>query len=992
MIKKEQQKNNTKDLLPKGERSFRRVQTKRWDAEGHIFVTECGEEKELIVVSPSLTTHRRLLKILKPGSTLNLLDCHSDEQETLHPEEIIFEPDFLVEITSLCACVQEHGVTAMTYILNLFKENNTTHHTLLGEAANLFLDECVNEQEDSPVTYNNSMSKFFREYPLQLTSADDIDADFFEATKKHFHNIQQTTKRLLAPLLGNGAENIHIEPSFFCPALGLQGRMDLLEGDRNNIIELKSGKADEYNKTAKEEHILQMSLYKEMLHYNLAIPRENIHAHLFYSRYPGIIHRECSKEQISNALMLRNEIVAHMYDMSRGTMRPLIESITADDLNTSHTTSRLWKNYNRPEMARLLASIQKAGDAEKEYFYSNIQFIAREMCISKTGGGADNTKGGFAETWNYSREEKHSNGNILTGLKIERLVSDEGISTIIFTRPESDEDFFPNFRAGDTVFVYTADTDEADATNRHVSRGTLTDISTERITFKLRHKQRNPHLYPLENMYALEHDHLDSTTRSSFKDMHSLLTAPKARRQLILAERTPTFNPQRTLTGDYGNKHINDIVLKAKQAEELFLLVGPPGTGKTSKALSSMVQEFHADKECTLLLASFTNRAVDEICQAIESLPQHPDYVRIGNEYACAPEYTHRLLKNVIKHCTRREHISERLQSTRIVVGTVSSLSGRKELFRMKKFDVAIVDEATQILESQLAGLLAATTPEGESAIKKFILIGDPKQLPAVVAQSPEEATIDAPLLLERGFTSHAVSFFERIYNHYCKNPLPQLSASLYAQGRMHPTVGSFANKHFYNNALQPIPLPHQSEVLSYTVFDDEDEAEKNLATRRTMFIPTEPMAESENPKTNRHEAISIARHVSAYCKLREKNGFPCNPAKEIGIIVPFRNQIAMVTNEIARLGIEGSNHIVIDTVERFQGSQRDIIFYGTTISTPSMMNILSVTTTDANGVRVDRKLNVAVTRARRQMFVFGVPEALAASPLYSAMMQELNS
>ena len=239
MIKKEQQKNNTKDLSPFGKRSFRRVQTKRWDAEGHIFVTECGEEKELIVVSPSLTTHRRLLKILKPGSTLNLLDCHSDEQETLHPEEIIFEPDFLVEITSLCACVQEHGVTAMTYILNLFKENNTTHHTLLGEAANLFLDECVNEQEDSPVTYNNSMSKFFREYPLQLTSADDIDADFFEATKKHFHNIQQTTKRLLAPLLGNGAENIHIEPSFFCPALGLQGRMDLLEGDRNNIIELK---------------------------------------------------------------------------------------------------------------------------------------------------------------------------------------------------------------------------------------------------------------------------------------------------------------------------------------------------------------------------------------------------------------------------------------------------------------------------------------------------------------------------------------------------------------------------------------------------------------------------------------------------------------------------------------------------------------------------------------------------------------------------------
>ena len=108
-------------------------------------------------------------------------------------------------------------------------------------------------------------------------------------------------------------------------------------------------------------------------------------------------------------------------------------------------------------------------------------------------------------------------------------------------------------------------------------------------------------------------------------------------------------------------------------------------------------------------------------------------------------------------------------------------------------------------------------------------------------------------------------------------------------------------------------------------------------------------------------------------------------------MIVPFRSQIAMVTNEIARLKIVGTENIVIDTVERFQGSQRDVIFYGTTISSPSMMEILSVTSEDADGLLVDRKLNVAVTRARRQMFVFGVPDALDASPLYAAMMQELN-
>jgi superfamily I DNA and/or RNA helicase len=98
-----------------------------------------------------------------------------------------------------------------------------------------------------------------------------------------------------------------------------------------------------------------------------------------------------------------------------------------------------------------------------------------------------------------------------------------------------------------------------------------------------------------------------------------------------------------------------------------------------------------------------------------------------------------------------------------------------------------------------------------------------------------------------------------------------------------------------------------------------------------------------------------------------------------------------MVTNEIARLEIPRSANIIIDTVERFQGSQRDIILYGTTISNPSMMEILSVTTTDTKGTLIDRKLNVAVTRARRQMFIFGVPEALQASPLYSALMKEMQ-
>lgn len=75
-------------------------------------------------------------------------------------------------------------------------------------------------------------------------------------------------------------------------------------------------------------------------------------------------------------------------------------------------------------------------------------------------------------------------------------------------------------------------------------------------------------------------------------------------------------------------------------------------------------------------------------------------------------------------------------------VGTVATLSAKTELFRLKTFDVALIDEATQILEPQLLGLLCMRGVTGGNAIGKFVLIGDHKQLPAVVLQSSEQSEI----------------------------------------------------------------------------------------------------------------------------------------------------------------------------------------------------------------------------------------------------------
>ena len=331
------------------------------------------------------------------------------------------------------------------------------------------------------------------------------------------------------------------------------------------------------------------------------------------------------------------------------------------------------------------------------------------------------------------------------------------------------------------------------------------------------------------------------------------------------------------------------------------------------------------------------------------------------------------------------------MQETTIFVGTIASLTARKELFKLKKFHVAIIDEATQILESQLAGLLAAVSPDGTSAIEKFILIGDPKQLPAVVAQSPQESIVRNGSLQAIGIKDYGTSLFERLFGFYHDKEIDGLTGTLNLQGRMHPIVSQFANHNFYKDRLQPIPLPHQVEEQTFATYDSSNIIETIIATRRTAFISTEHPNAEKSYKVNRPEAEAIAHFVKHYHKLHSDNGIECSPSQEIGIIVPFRNQIAMVAHAIAALDIPDSDKIVIDTVERFQGSQREMILFGTTISDPQRIETISSPIVDAEGMLIDRKLNVALTRARRRMYVFGNREALSASPLYKALMDELE-
>jgi superfamily I DNA and/or RNA helicase len=385
-----------------------------------------------------------------------------------------------------------------------------------------------------------------------------------------------------------------------------------------------------------------------------------------------------------------------------------------------------------------------------------------------------------------------------------------------------------------------------------------------------------------------------------------------------------------------------------------------------------MVEAFYFDEQADILLLSYTNRAVDEICKSIASITPEVRYIRIGNELSCDDEFRGHLFENEVSNCKRRSDVTRMIADCHVIVGTVAAISCKPELFRLKRFDVAIIDEATQILEPQLLSVLCARTPAGDNAVGKFIMIGDHKQLPAVVLQRSEHSAVLSERLNAIGLTNLKDSLFERLY----RTRKSEMSYDmLRRQGRMHPAVAMFANNTFYGGKLDIVGREHQLE-------------EANAVPRMT-FIPSEPEKAGGNVKVNHYEANVVANIITDIYERRRELGIQ-DVSEAIGVITPYRSQIALIKRELSKHDIPEINNILVDTVERFQGSERDIIIYSFCVNAPYQLRFLSNLTED-NGVLIDRKLNVALTRARRQMYITGVPRLLRLNTIYSNLLEAIE-
>jgi DNA replication ATP-dependent helicase Dna2 len=940
----------------------------------------------------------------RQGDVLSLIDVSEnlDRGEGYYQARlVVYQPDYLVDVSSLAACVMkvsmQHVASEALWFINRFSESERTIPLFLGNLVNTFFDALVSAPNDPPeftTLFAESFTVFPMEYVRLFPEDHALVAFMNSKAKAHYTNLRRVVQhdfpRLNPPI--PPVEPL-IEPAFMAPQLGLQGRLDLLHwsGRHAAIVELKSGKLPypaENNDALNESHAAQARLYQMLVNRVMGTPFKAIHVYLLYSsgnaagsnlRY---VVRYAEAEQ--KLIALRNRIVC--------AERVLAEAETAeevlDEMMRWNLNARLFDDSVRlPEwfsgmFLQFQNKLARLTPLVRDYLGCYVSFIAREQWLARVGDGRYRL--GHAALWNKDDAEGVDAADRLGPMTIcENRMSEHPPRMVLKLTGEVRDDH--DFRRGDICVFFPTDDPASTAVQRQVIKAYLVEEPNAEgeLTLGFRNPQQHTELFDAYRLWSIEHDYLDQSFTGMQRELFSFATSPDRLHDLILGQTPPeapttideVTPPVNDAVLDESRAELRDLLSKALAAPDYFLLVGPPGTGKTSMFLANLIRLAHDRGEQVLLLA-YTNRAVDEICEAIETaLGGSNHYFRIGSGSTGDPRYEQGLLHRQAAKARSRAELKALIASRRVVVATVSSILNRGDIFALKRFDRIVIDEASQVLEPLLVNILRNA--------QRFVLIGDDKQLPAVVAQSETVNRLLTPRMKAKGMTDLRASLFERLLRKVRAEKLHYAWGTLRFQGRMHPEIGKLVGEQWYGGQLHPAGRPHQLEAAEF-------EHPDSWLNRRLVFIDGGERELGLSRKVNPQEAAIIAQVVAEIARVHDLAGNRL--AESVGVIAPYRNQIGRIKHTLAKMGLDGAEAITVDTVERYQGSQRDYIIYGTTITSIDQLAFLTAQTriSEYDGIEVDRKLNVAITRARKQFVMVGRQALLNQHPCYAVVIQHI--
>jgi len=429
-----------------------------------------------------------------------------------------------------------------------------------------------------------------------------------------------------------------------------------------------------------------------------------------------------------------------------------------------------------------------------------------------------------------------------------------------------------------------------------------------------------------ESMLDLRHFHLDALDEVADTIRGREIILP-----MLSGERVPKLDVARY---DRAKSDTQKIGVNSSQIESIsqayatdlyHLIQGPPGTGKTF-VLANLVQMLVADGE-RVLVSGLTHRAINNALNKIYLVDSALPVCKIGLE-SRAGDLKVKNYENFI--------LSGFDQLTGGYAVGATPFALRSNRLSGIEFDVIIFDESSQItLPLAIMGMLAG---------QKYIFIGDEHQLPPVTSLKGQGL----------GNTS--------IFGFLSGRSAETLLNTTY---RMNDVLSRWSSREFYDNLL----VSHESV------------AGRRLKLKQTNGIwdhaldPDEPaifldLHHRGNTTRSQKEADVVAELIEALL-------FAQVPASQIGVVVPYRAQGRKIRNLLRQIlqNEETAREIIVDTVERMQGQEREVVLVSLTTSSPGFASQL------AEFFFQPQRLNVAVTRPRTKLIIVGSSVVLEAEP-----------
>jgi ATP-dependent RNA/DNA helicase IGHMBP2 len=439
----------------------------------------------------------------------------------------------------------------------------------------------------------------------------------------------------------------------------------------------------------------------------------------------------------------------------------------------------------------------------------------------------------------------------------------------------------------------------------------------------------------------------------------------------------PTLNPSQ-----------NEAVSRILASKDVAIVHGPPGTGKTTTLVQAI--KYLSQREGQVLVTAPSNAAVDLLTEKLSA--QGLNVVRIGNISRVDDEVLKHTLEYLIQHHPEQKNINkvrrQAAEARRLARKYKRSFGFReKELrkqhkdeadqlsswaneledrlldqilsqaeiiactlvgashptLRKRKFQTVVIDEAAQALEpATWIPILSAT---------KVVLAGDPFQLPPTVKS-----------LLARKEGLH-VTMIER-----CIDLLPHVSL-LNVQYRMNAAIMEFSNQQFYGGKLKA----HES-VIDHRLPIDNGDAVQFIDTLGCGFEEQVVEVMGRFPsRFNPEEFFILREHLYQLIEFYELHEMPT-----IALISPYREQVNFMQNAIHEDILLQDLPITVNTIDGFQGQERDVVY-------------ISLVRSNVKGevgfLSDHRRMNVAMTRAKKKLVIIGDSSTIGTQPFYDAFL-----